>query len=338
MVLEGAFAYYSNFSQTFNTIEEVTLPDSMKTIGAGAFYGASIKHIQIPKNVSSIGQYAFYSDNSLPIFVFAEAETRPEGWHEEMTSSTIVLGYVSHGEVNGYGYAISSINGVNSANILSSNSTGNVVIPSTIEGYPVTNIGVRAFSNKQLTSVTIPNSVTTIGSNAFGGNQLTSVTIPNSVTTIGSQAFSSNQLTSVIIPNSVTTIQWGAFSSNPSLTIFTEATSRPAGWQEYINDSFSIIFGYVSHGEVNGFSYGISSINGANSVTILSSTRTGNVVIPSTIEGYPVTAIGSNAFSNKQLTSVTIPNSVNTIGAYAFSSNRLTSVTIPNSVTTIENG
>ena len=74
-----------------------------------------------------------------------------------------------------------------------------VIIPGTIEGIRVTEIGRMAFCEKQLTSVTIPNSVTSIGLEAFKGNQLTSVTIPNSVTSIGDGAFSGNQLTSITL-------------------------------------------------------------------------------------------------------------------------------------------
>ena len=77
----------------------------------------------------------------------------------------------------------------------------------------MTSIGNRAFSDNQLTSVTIPNSVTSIGSEAFFDNKLTSVTIGNGVTSIGSEAFSNNQLTNVTIGNGVTSIGGGAFFS-----------------------------------------------------------------------------------------------------------------------------
>ncbi len=62
-----------------------------------------------------------------------------------------------------------------------------------------------------------------------------------------------------------------------------------------------------------------------------------NVVIPASTNGYPVTAIGIDAFDGlATITNVTIPDSVTSIGDYAFENcHVLTSVTIPNSVTSI---
>lgn len=62
-----------------------------------------------------------------------------------------------------------------------------------------------------------------------------------------------------------------------------------------------------------------------------------DIVIPTTIEGKPVVAIGLEAFLEKSLTSVVIPNSVRTIDENAFMYNYLSSVTIPNSVESIGN-
>jgi hypothetical protein len=79
-------------------------------------------------------------------------------------------------------------------------SATNVVIPSEIDGLPVTSIGDDAFLGcRSLTSVTIPGSVTSIGADAFRQCiSLTSVTIPGSVTVIGYQAFADcSSLTSV---------------------------------------------------------------------------------------------------------------------------------------------
>lgn len=54
--------------------------------------------------------------------------------------------------------------------------------------------------------------------------------------------------------------------------------------------------------------------------------------------GRGVTSIGSYAFYEDSLTSVTIPDSVTSIGNYAFRYNSLTTVTIPDSVTSIGSG
>ena len=88
------------------------------------------------------------------------------------------------------------------------NVTGDVIIPSEIVGKPVTIIGEEAFDgHDSLTSVTIPDSVTSIGVRAFQNTSLTSVTIGNGVTSIGDGAFTDcGSLTSVTIPDSVISI------------------------------------------------------------------------------------------------------------------------------------
>ena len=69
--------------------------------------------------------------------------------------------------------------------------SGELVIPSSYQGKPVTSIGSSAFySCGKLTSVTIPDSVTSIGDGVFSYcYSLWRVTIGNSVTSIGDQAF-----------------------------------------------------------------------------------------------------------------------------------------------------
>ena len=68
---------------------------------------------------------------------------------------------------------------------------GDVVIPSEIDGKPVTSIDNLAFADcTGLTNVTIPESVTSIDKGAFAVcTGLTSITIPDSVTSIGAFAF-----------------------------------------------------------------------------------------------------------------------------------------------------
>jgi hypothetical protein len=75
-------------------------------------------------------------------------------------------------------------------------------------------------------------------------------------------------------------------------------------------------------------------INNAGEITQYTGSQVA-IIIPSTINGIRVTAIGHRVFQNKGLVYVTIPDSVTSIGSSAFSDNQLTSVTIPNSVTSI---
>lgn len=106
----------------------------------------------------------------------------------------------------------------------SSYATGEVVVPSTIEGKPVTSIGNSAFAYLSLpTSVTIPNSVTAIGESAFSYcSSMTSVTLPNKITSIGPNTFTNcSSLTSVTIPTSVTSIGDYAFDTCGSLSSVT---------------------------------------------------------------------------------------------------------------------
>jgi hypothetical protein len=59
------------------------------------------------------------------------------------------------------------------------------------------------------------------------------------------------------------------------------------------------------------------------------------IIIPSSINGVTVTAIGDRVFNDKGLANIIIPDGVTSIGNSAFFGNRLTSVTIPNSVNSI---
>ncbi len=78
-----------------------------------------------------------------------------------------------------------------------------VVIPQTINGYPVGVIGQCAFQNTDILGVSIPNSITKLDHNAFEGcEELMMITIPSSVTYIGLYCFKGcKKLASVTIKN-----------------------------------------------------------------------------------------------------------------------------------------
>ena len=102
--------------------------------------------------------------------------------------------------------------------------SGEIVIPSTLGGYPVTTIGDEAFyCCSSLTNITIPDSITKIGYYAFEScSNLTNITIPDSVTKIGFRAFCNcSSLVSITIPDKVTNIYYSTFYNCSSLTNIT---------------------------------------------------------------------------------------------------------------------
>ena len=164
--------------------KNTVIPNSVKSIGAGAFKGSGLTSITIPSSVTSVGDGAFQDCSNL-------------------TSITIP----------------GSVTSIGDGAFQDCSNLTSITIPGS-----VTRIGDWAFYGcKSLTSVTIPNSVTSIGEDAFEYcENLTSITIPESVTSIGDSAFAScSSLTSITIPGSVTSIGDSAFASCSSLTSIT---------------------------------------------------------------------------------------------------------------------
>jgi hypothetical protein len=140
-------------------------------------------------------------------------------------------------------------------------SAKNIIIPATLYGLPVTDIGQDAFYGNQLTSVTIPHSVTSIRREAFYGNQLTSVTIPHSVTSIGAYAFYGNQLISVAIPDSVTSIEEEAFADNRLTSVTIPDSVRSIGQRAFSDNQLTSIT-IIATGVYNRNGFRIAVSNG----------------------------------------------------------------------------
>lgn len=89
------------------------------------------------------------------------------------------------------------------------------VIPSPVQGYPVTSIGMGAFAfNNKLNTVTLPDSVTSVGIASFNEcENLKEVYLGNSVDSIGTSAFAHcKNMEKLTIPKSVRMIGYGAFT------------------------------------------------------------------------------------------------------------------------------
>ncbi len=213
------------------TESNYTIPDSVTSIGGGAFHKcSSLTSITIPNSVTTIGGNAFSSCSSLTSITIPNSVTTIGAGAfcdcSSLTSVTIGNGVWSIG-----GFAFERCSSLTSITIPNSVTSigyyafcGCTGLTSVTIGNGVTSIGKSAFSScRSLTSVTIGSSVKSIGNYAFYYcRSLTNVAIPDSVTTIGESAFSGcDSLTSITIPDSVTSIGESAFSSCRSLTSVT---------------------------------------------------------------------------------------------------------------------
>jgi hypothetical protein len=286
-----------NYAFEMSSLTNVTIPNSVTTIGIYAFSECTnLTSVTIPNSVTNLGLGVFYECPSL-------------------TSVTIPNSVTSIGEA--VFYKCSSLT--------------NVTI-----GNSVTSIGYFAFEEcYSLTSVTIPNSVSSIEDEAFYDcSSLTNVAIPNSVTNIGGGVFADcTSLTSVTIGTGVTSIWENAFNQCTSLTNITVAASNPAysslGGILFDKAKATLI---QFPGGLGG-SYSISnSVTSIGDAAFGNCTRLTSVTFPNS-----VTNIGDSAFAGcASLTSVTIGNGVTSIGDSAFyQCLSLTNVIIPNSVTSI---
>ena len=279
---------------------DVTIPNSVTSIGGGVFYNCSgLTSVTIGNGVTSIGNYAFKGCSGL-------------------TSVTIP----------------NSVTNIGGSAFYNCSGLASVTIPNS-----VTSIGHEAFYNcSGLTSVRIPNSVTSIGDRAFSGcSGLTSVTIPNSVTSIGNRAFSGcSGLTSVTIPDCVQGPCHLAFYGCDALEmlILPAAFIPPHGFiwlfkEEYYESDDLHFWGPYYRGNIPSSLRKVVVVGNIGSETFLNCSTLENIIIAGTAE-----SIGARAFKDCiGLKSVSIPDSVTSIGEDAFSGcTGLKSVTIPQCV------
>lgn len=286
-------------------LTEYNVPDSVTTIGRGAFCGnktitkitgcnglkavetnsfyfcSSLKSITMPEGLTTIGNYAFYQCSNL------ENISVPDSVTELGT-------YVFKG--------CSALTDVSIGNSISA-------------------IPVEAFMDCiSLESVSLGNKIKTIASSAFKNcSKLADITIPDSVTVISNYAFQNcTSLKSIVIKEGVTSILNSVFSGCTSLENVTlPASLKQINMAAFLNcaavkdvyytgdfaDWCSIEFGNSS---ANPLYYAENLYIGGNLVT--------KFVIPDGI-----TAVNNFLFNKyDKLTSVIIPDSVTSIGAYAF--------------------
>jgi hypothetical protein len=183
----------------------ITLPDTLKEIGIGAFSEClRLESIAIPAGVTYIGRGAFSECPRLESIAIPAGVTYIGDWaFSECSSLTDIT-------------LPDGIHTVNRYTFWKCSSLKNVTI-----GKNVTYIGESAFSNcSSLSSVTVPEGVTSVGNGAFFScESLTDMTLPSSVTAIGETAlFSCRSLKSINYGG--TADEWSAIAKGANMTSY----------------------------------------------------------------------------------------------------------------------
>jgi len=274
-------------------------------------------------------------------------------------SSTILTGSLTAFAAQSGDYTYETVNDETATITGYTGAGGNVIIPDTLGGYPVTIIGEGAFTDcEDMTAVTIPETVTTLGEWAFCFTQITEITIPKNVTEINYSTFMyARQLTHFIVDeeNTAFTTIDGVLFNNSGTTLLCYPRGKtgdytvPNGVTEIAryscygsrNMTSLIISDSVTNIKESAFDYcvGLTSVTIPGSVTDIGESAFSYCRnITELILGNGITYIGVEAFYEcEKIAELIIPNTVITIREDAFAYCRaLTEISIPASVTELD--
>lgn len=193
-----------------NQFESITIPDSIGSIGEGAFdcrEDLSKVYINSLENWCKID---FKDSGSQPMCNFADLYINGN----LLTDLTVPDSITS---INNYTFSgCTSITSVTLPNCITKICDDAFSFCDNLEkvefGHELKSIGNYAFAYTSLKNITIPDSVTYIGDYAFSCCSFESIVIPDSLTSVNDYVFSyCNKLKTVIIPDSVTKIGYSAF-------------------------------------------------------------------------------------------------------------------------------
>ncbi len=234
---------------------------------------------------------------------------------------------------DGSGYIVRGIGGL----------SGDVEVPETHNGKPVTAIANDAFKNsRSLTGIIIPDSVTEIGTGAFkNATKLESVTIGEGVTEIPSEAFCDcAALVELGLPNSLKKINYDAFGTDGMRSLL---EVKYAG---SIDKWCGIEMDCSSDKKANPLSNGKAElyINGRAVTDIAINAETVNRwafygcgTVKSVTIGKNVKTIGESAFLGNNIETLTFAqeSTLDSIGESAFESINVTELKLPDSLKSV---
>lgn len=361
VVIDGAYLLNGIPMYAFsgcNSLESVTLPEGLVSIGAYAFnYCTSLTEIKIPQTVNlidycafdgcrslqsaelpasllQIGNYAFSNCSSLAeVTVPSSVSWIGQGAFEGCTSlASITLPFIGNGDgaYTNFGYIFGAYDSWSSSDY----------VPSSLKTVTLTgmfDLPANAFENcNGIETVVLPEALVTIGDYAFNScASLTSVTIPDGVQTIGYGAFEyCASLSSITIPDGVQTIGECAFQYCTSLTSFTVPDSVQSLGYDVFGDCASLeeltlpFVGDSENGYYSFLSYLFGSYDQQSSGYVPQSLKTVTVT--------KATTLGAYAFYYAGVQTVNLPDGLTSISNYSFAyCDELEEIQLPESIQSV---
>ena len=225
----------------------ITIPDTLggKTvseIGASAFKNKSeILWVVVPESVHTIRANAFQGCTKLTVMFKSAA--LPSILSNGLGTAAVCANVQSYG-VTKYGqvYAITNDGGAIAGRYHGSEEI--LMIPSEINGFPVVEVGQRAFSGKStMTQITMPDGIEVIGC-----EKLVDVVIPQGVKRIEASAFyDCESLIGTVVPESVEFIGASAFGSMEKTTVMFKSDMLPKELAEGWNGTGKVYAGVCTN-------------------------------------------------------------------------------------------
>ena len=307
-------------------LKSVTLPSTIKTIGAYAFWGCSITEIIIPSSVEVIGDYGLSGNNLKKVIL-------------EDGSKTLKVGY---GRSDGNGYPLFGGNALQqleeayvgrrvesqwpdlfhgnetlkkltlSDNVLSVPDSYCESCPNletVVLGKNINNIGNAAFFGcEKLSSINLPQGLISIGNASFEHcGALTNVTLPSTLKTIGIEAFYDAALQELTIPASVDEIgDYALVTQNTLKRVIIEDSENALfigtnSWAPMFGEGGNIIEeAYIGRNIESDLFHGnqtLKKITFGDKVTSIYASYCEGTPLETLIIGTSVKSIGESAFS-----------------------------------------
>jgi len=298
-----------------NRLSRINLPNSITSIGNYAFVLTRQLYIlHIPSSIVNISNsyfanWAGFDFNQIefsfpaPVVVFENNQADMNFGSNSISNyewGRYAFGYSSSQIKQDEGFVY--VEKLISAEILAiKNTKGKVVVPAVFNSKPVSRI----------------NQYSLIGYN--GGVSI--IDISNGVEFISTYAFyGSDALKYINIPMSVSAVNYRGFYDLDNLEIHVKASEKPSNWDSnWYYSVKNILWNSQINGNVSndGLYFYTYSGNNAKIVNYFGSWSSSlPLIIPSTIDGYTVTAIGSGAIaytSSSTTLEIVIPSTVTTI-------------------------